>query len=64
CQAGAMLGGVATGVYASVPEAVDALVKERSSFSPNPERHAQYQELFATYSEIWPQVGELARRSA
>ena len=64
CQAGAMLGGVATGVYGSVPEAVDALVKERASFSPDPERHAQYQEPFATYCQIWPTIGDLARRSA
>jgi xylulokinase len=64
CQAGAMLGGVATGEYGSVSEAVEALVKEGSSFSPDPKRHARYQEQFATYREIWPQVRELARRSA
>lgn len=64
CQAGAILGGVATGAYASVAEAVDVLVKERSSFSPDPKRHARYQELFATYRDVWPQVRDLARRSA
>jgi len=63
CQAAAMLGGVAMGAYASVAEAVDALVNERSSFSPDAGRHARYQELFAKYCDIWPQVGDIARRS-
>jgi len=61
CQAGAILGGVATGAYDSIPQAVDVLVKERSLFEPNPERHEAYREHFAKYERIWPQVCEVAR---
>ena len=61
CLAGAMLGGVATGEYASLQEATGALVHEKESYSPNPALHAQYEELFALYRKLWPAVGELVR---
>ena len=61
CLAGAMLGGVATGEYASLHEATEALVREKESYAPDAAKHAQYQELYATYAQIWPAVRELVR---
>jgi len=61
CLAGAMLGGVATGEYASLTEATEALVREKESYHPHPEKHAQYQELYAIYAQLWPAVRDLVR---
>ncbi len=56
CQAGAILGGVATGAYKSIEEAVGVLVRERSSFEPDARRHAAYREQFDRYEQIWPTI--------
>jgi xylulokinase len=61
CLAGAMLGGVATGEYASLEEATQALVREKETYTPNAAQHAQYDELFAIYRRLWPAVRELVR---
>jgi len=62
CQAGAMLGGVALGVWRDVPEATEALVSEGESFEPRPEQQEAYAELRETYAETWPAVREIAHR--
>ncbi len=49
CLAGAMLGGVAAGVYRSVDEAADALIRERAHFEPDPNQHERYNELYPHY---------------
>jgi xylulokinase len=59
CLAGAMLGGVAAGVYGSVAEATEILVKENEIFDPNPEKHAQYAELRALYMKVWPAIRDV-----
>ncbi|MBU0611428.1 MAG: hypothetical protein KKI08_26345 [Armatimonadetes bacterium] len=61
CLAGAMLGGVATGEYASLHEATEALVREKESYTPDAAKHAQYQELYAIYSQLWPAVRDLVK---
>lgn len=61
CLAGAMLGGVATGAYASLEEATGVLVREKESYTPDAAKHAQYQELYAIYAKLWPAVRELIR---
>ena len=61
CLAGAMLGGVATGAYASLVEATETLVQEKESYYPNPAKHAQYEELYGIYAQLWPAVRELIR---
>jgi xylulokinase len=61
CLAGAMLGGVATGEYASLLEATEALVHEKESYTPDPAKHAQYEELYAIYAQLWPAVRNLIR---
>jgi xylulokinase len=61
CLAGAMLGGVATGEFASLAEATEALVHEKESYTPNAAQHAQYQDLYAIYAQLWPAVRDLVR---
>ena len=62
CQAAAMLAGVQAGEYASVPEAVAALVREKESFAPRAERHERYGEQFAVYRDIWPALRDVVHR--
>jgi xylulokinase len=50
----AILAGVGVGVYASVQEAVDALIAIDRVFEPQPERHRQYGERFARYRALYP----------
>jgi len=59
CLAGAMLGGVATEVYDSVPQAVQQLVRERTLYKPDPEMHQRYERYFELYKQLWPQVREI-----
>lgn len=59
CLAGAMLGGVAAGVYRSVAEATEILVREKDVFDPNPARTAQYTELTALYGRVWPAIADV-----
>jgi xylulokinase len=62
CLAGAMLGGVALGLWASVTEAVGALVREQRTFQPRPEEHASYQALYGTYADAWPALADVVHR--
>lgn len=59
CLAGAMLGGVAVGEYASVAEAVGALVAERDLYLPDPARQEQYSHLYEIYARAWPALRDL-----
>jgi xylulokinase len=60
CLAGAMLGGVAAGVYEGLQDAVDVLVEERESCEPDWQRHEKYAELFEIYMGAWPAISNLA----
>jgi len=62
CLAGAMLGGVAAGVYRDLQQAVAGLVEEQDTYQPDPARHRQYQQLFAIYKNAWPAIAELAHK--
>ncbi len=62
CQAGAILGGVALGVWQDVREATDALVSEGESFQPRPELQERYHELRAAYADTWPALREIVHR--
>ncbi|MFO8079588.1 MAG: FGGY-family carbohydrate kinase, partial [Armatimonadota bacterium] len=62
CQAGAILGGVALGVWSDVREATDALVSEGEEFGPRAEMHERYAELRETYARTWPALREIAHR--
>ncbi len=62
CQAGAMLGGVALGVWSDLAEATEALVREGEAFEPRPEQQEAYAELRETYAQTWPAIREIAHR--
>ncbi|MFW5867564.1 MAG: hypothetical protein ACOCX2_07085, partial [Armatimonadota bacterium] len=62
CQAGAILGGVALGVWSDVREATDALVSEGAEFEPRSQMQEQYAELRETYARTWPALRQIAHR--
>lgn len=49
----AILGGVASGVFASVEQGTDALVKETSRTLADPVRHARYRELHDEFRSLY-----------
>lgn len=62
CLAGAILGGVATGAYDSVPEAVGQLVQERTIYQPDPEMHQRYEDYFRLYQQLWPKIRDIVHQ--
>ena len=60
CQAMAMLAGVATGVYGSLVEAVQATVRVSGEFQPRDQE--VYEERYAVYRDIYPALRPLNRR--
>jgi xylulokinase len=50
----AMLGGVAAGVWADVPEAVDACVRVTATVEPRADWVARYAEMRPSYSALYP----------
>ncbi len=62
CQGGAMLGGVALGVWRDLAEATEALVREGEAFEPRPAQQAAYAELRESYAQTWPAIREIAHR--
>lgn len=50
----AMLAGVSTGVYGSIPEAVETVVRIERSFEPDAGRHAEYAERLDRYRKLSP----------
>lgn len=57
----AILAGVATGVYRSLGEAVEAVVKVDRVFEPDPARHQRYREQFEKYRKLYPALKEILR---
>ncbi len=62
CQAGAILGGVATGVYESLQQAVEWLVHEQVVYEPRPAMYESYQHYFQLYQQLWPAVREIVHQ--
>jgi sugar (pentulose or hexulose) kinase len=62
CQAGAILGGVALGVWRDVHQATRDLVVEGEVFSPRKAAAQAYEELRAIYAETWPALREITHR--
>lgn len=54
CLGAALLAGWATGVYNSLPEAVDQTVKVRRIFQPAPDRSQAYREILDVYERLYP----------
>lgn len=52
----AILAGTASGVYKSMEDAIDKLVKKKKEFYPDDKLHQIYREKFETYKKIYPSV--------
>jgi xylulokinase len=49
----ALMGGVGSGVFASVGQAVDAMVHVTDRIEPNPENHRRYEQLYQAYRQAY-----------
>lgn len=56
---GAMLAMVADGVYPTVKDAVNAIVRTASTVEPEPELVALYEKQYQKFSKIYPAMKEL-----
>ncbi len=54
CLGVAMLAGVGTGAFPSLPDAVKAMVSLGERFEPDPSRQAEYRERYERYRALWP----------
>jgi len=53
---GAMLAAVGCGVFGSVKEAADAIVKVKETIKPNPEISARYEKRYQIFKSIYPSL--------
>jgi xylulokinase len=49
----ALMGGVGSGVFASVGQAVEAMVHVTDRIEPNPENHRRYEQLYQAYRQAY-----------
>jgi xylulokinase len=54
----AMLAGIGSGAFSSLPEAVAAMVSLGERFEPVPRRQAEYRERYERYRSLWPLMKE------
>jgi xylulokinase len=54
CLGVAMLAGVGTGAFSSLPDAVKAMVSLGERFEPNLRRQSDYRERYEGYRALWP----------
>jgi xylulokinase len=57
----AILAGVGTGAFSSLPEAVQAMVALGSRFEPNAARQRAYSERYERYRSLWPLMKDFLR---
>lgn len=62
CLGAAILAGAAAGIYQSLDEGVAQTVRPQAIFTPNPGRQAHYQELYETYTQIYPALRPINAR--
>jgi xylulokinase len=55
----AILAGIATGVYTSPQQGVDACVVRDRIFEPNSARHSIYTEQYGRYRQLYPALKNL-----
>jgi len=54
----AIMGGVAAGLWTTIPEACDAIIKVVSRTEPNDESRKTYQDYYDVYRRLYPQIRE------
>ncbi len=57
----AILAGVGTGFYGSFEEAVRDTVRVQASYTPDPERHAVYEEGYLRYRALYENLKTMMR---
>lgn len=62
CLGAALLGGLATGVFTSLTEAVDRLVRTDAVYTPDPIRHEMYLEKYDVYRSLYPALRPICHR--
>lgn len=55
---------VMLGIYPSLKEAVDQMVRYERSYYPNPENHLKYQRIYELYKSFYPETKEWMHRFA
>jgi xylulokinase len=60
----ALLAGVGTKVYASVPEAAKATIQVSAQVAPDPDRVRVYDKLYGVYTRVYPAVRDLSHELA
>ena len=55
---GAMLAGVAAGVWDNIEEAIESSVRMKDVFEPNPKNHAYYMEMYDKYIKLYNAVND------
>lgn len=62
CLGVAILAGVATGVFASLEEALGQMVRIGRTYEPDLALHERYMEKFAVFEQVYPTLAELNHR--
>jgi xylulokinase len=57
----AILAGTGSGIFGSVGDGVEAMVKQRRAFEPHPQVQRIYDERFAKYQQLWPLLEDYLR---
>jgi xylulokinase len=60
----AILAGIGGGVYPNYPEGLEELVQTSRLFSPDPAIHAEYDQLFPIFKELYPHAKPFFERLA
>jgi xylulokinase len=60
----AILAGIGSGVYTDYPQGLEDLVKISRTFSPDPKTHAEYDQLFPIFKELYPSAKPFYERLA
>lgn len=60
----AMMGAVAAGRFSDLEQAAEAMVHERETISPDPDRHQEYQFWVEQYATLYPALREMHHRVA
>jgi len=60
----AILAAVGAGDFPDIVSASDAMVRPSRTVEPSAARHEQYQELYATYNDIYPRLADLLHKQA
>jgi sugar (pentulose or hexulose) kinase len=56
CTGCAICAAAAAGVYGSISEAAENMIRYKKTIEPNPENHAIYREIFNQYYKIYPEL--------